>query len=84
MATLETSPEANCDRQAYRRTKPLIGARATALLKNNQVFPNGYQKKLVQIIVVVLNSAHYSFSWTLNNLLFREDNETTTEKIFIG
>ena len=34
MATLETSPEANCDRQTGRMTKPLIGARATALPKN--------------------------------------------------
>ena len=41
MATLETSPEANCDRptgpQADRMTKPLIGARATALPKNQGV-----------------------------------------------
>ena len=38
MATLETSPEANSDRrtgrQADRRKKPLIGARATALPEN--------------------------------------------------
>ena len=34
MATLETSPEANCDRPTDRMTKPLIGARATALPKN--------------------------------------------------
>ena len=34
MATLETSPEANCDRWTGRMTKPLIGARATALPKN--------------------------------------------------
>ena len=36
--------------------------------KNNDVFPYRYQKKLVQIVVIVLNSTHYSFSWTLNNL----------------
>ena len=39
MATLKTSPEANCDRPTGRptdrMTKPLIGARATALPKNN-------------------------------------------------
>ena len=38
MVTLKTSPEANSDRrtdrQAGRMTKPLIGARATALPKN--------------------------------------------------
>ena len=47
MATLETSPEANCDRQTGRMTKPLIGAQATALPKNkallkpnpNPIFP---------------------------------------------
>ena len=33
MATLETSPEANCDRQTERMTKPLIGAQATTLPK---------------------------------------------------
>ena len=37
MATLETSLEANCDRQTHgqtdRLTKPLIGAQATALPK---------------------------------------------------
>ena len=33
MATLETSPEANCDREVDRMTKPLIGARAIALPK---------------------------------------------------
>ena len=40
MATLETSPEANCDRQTGRQTdgmtKPLIGARATALPMNER------------------------------------------------
>ena len=39
MATLETSPEANCDRQtdrqADRMAKPLIGARATAMPKKD-------------------------------------------------
>ena len=35
MATLETSLEANYDRWTDRQTKRLIGARATALPKNN-------------------------------------------------
>ena len=38
MATLETSPEANCDRRTDRMTEQLIGARATTLPKNNELF----------------------------------------------
>ena len=41
MVTLETSPEANCDRetrQADRQKKTLIGAQATVLPKNRFVF----------------------------------------------
>ena len=37
MAILETSPQANCDGQTDRMTKPLIGPRATALPKNNRL-----------------------------------------------
>ena len=33
MATLETSPEAYCDRQAHRMTKSLIGAKIPVGLK---------------------------------------------------
>ena len=45
MATLETSPEANSNRQADGRQadrgkKPLIGARATALPKNEEELKN--------------------------------------------
>ena len=60
MANLETSPDANCDRQTDRRTdrrtdrmtKPLIGAQATALPKKKVSYAELYIKKLQSIMII--------------------------------
>ena len=54
MATLKTSPEANYDRRTdTTRTKRLIGARATALPKNDRnggVWQSGISKSLAEYV----------------------------------